>query len=88
MFALHVDHVQEILEIGEGRGIGDVVYHEEGVGAEVGGGPEATVFFLTGGVGEGEIVGSTVNLAGDGVGVFDGGVVSAIILALFLLFEA
>lgn len=81
MFALHVDHIQEIIEVGEGRGVGDVVHHEEGVGAEIRRGPKASVFFLAGGVGQGEIVGSAIDLAGHGVGIFDGGVVSVVVLA-------
>lgn len=35
----HVDHLQEVLQGIEGGGGGDVIDEEEGVGAEVGGGP-------------------------------------------------
>lgn len=37
-------------------GIGDVVDEEEGIRAEIGGGPETAVFFLAGRVGEHEVV--------------------------------
>lgn len=74
--ALLIDHSQEVGKIVEGRGVCDVVDEEEGIGAEVGGGPETTVFFLASGVGEGEVVGAAVYLASDGVGVFDSRIVS------------
>lgn len=74
--ALLINHSQKVGKIVEGGGVCDVVDEEEGIGAEVGGGPETTVFFLAGGVGEGEVVGAAIYLARDGVGVFDGGIVS------------
>jgi hypothetical protein len=60
----------------EGGGVGEVVDEKEGVGGEVGTGPEGAVFFLASGIGQGEVVRETVYGAGDGVGVFDRGVVS------------
>lgn len=45
--------------------VGDVIYEEECVGAQVGRGPEAAVFLLAGGVREGEEVGFPINGAGD-----------------------
>lgn len=69
VLALHGDHGEEIVERIERRGGGDVVNEEEGIGAEVGGGPEAAILFLAGGVGEGKVVRMAVNDAGDGVGV-------------------
>ena len=50
-FFLHGDQVGEVGEVVEGAGRGDVVDEEEGVGAQVGGCPEAAVFFLPRGVG-------------------------------------
>lgn len=55
--------------------IGDVVDEEEGVGAQVGGRPEAAVFFLTGRVGEGEEVGFPIDIASDRIRVLYMGVV-------------
>lgn len=49
------------------RGLRDVVDEEESVGVEVGGGPEAAVFFLAGGVSELEGVGRAVDGTRDGV---------------------
>lgn len=49
--------------------IGDVVDKEEGIRAQVGGCPKATIFFLTGCVGEGEKVGFPINVTGDRVRV-------------------
>ena len=69
MVAFHIDHLEEVFQGVEGGGGGDVVDEEKGIGAEVGGGPQTTIFFLTGGVGEGEEVGLAVDGAGDGVGV-------------------
>ena len=69
MLALHVDHGQEIIECLKRGGRGDVVDEEEGIRAEIGGSPETTIFFLPGGVGEGEVVRLAVNDASDGVGV-------------------
>lgn len=69
MVTFHVDHLQEIFQGVEGRGRGDVVDEEKGVGAEVGGGPEATIFFLAGGVGEGEEVRVAIDGASYRVGV-------------------
>lgn len=54
----------------------DVVDEEEGVGGEVGGGPQTTVFFLPCGVGEVEAVRRAVYRSRHGVGVFDGRVVA------------
>lgn len=71
----HVDEVVEVLERLEAFAGCDVVDHEEGVGAEVGGRPHATVLLLAGGVGQGEVVDGAVDIAGDGVVVLDGGVV-------------
>lgn len=65
MLALHVNHTEEVIKSIEGRGGCDVVDEEEGIGAEVGGSPEAAVFFLTGGIGEMEVVGVAVDGAGD-----------------------
>ena len=56
----------EVVERGFG---GDVVDEEEGIGAEVGGGPETAVLLLAGGVGEGEEVRAAINGAGYGVRV-------------------
>ncbi len=61
-----------MLERVERVGVGDVVDEQEGVGFQVAGGPEAAVFFLAGGVGQGEVVGEAVDDAGDGVGIFCG----------------
>ena len=69
MIAFDVDHLHEVVEGVEGVGSGDVVDEEEGVGFEIGGSPEAAVFFLAGRVGEGEEVGMAVYGAGGGVGV-------------------
>jgi hypothetical protein len=71
-----IDHLHEVFQRVEGRGVRDVVHEEEGVGFEVAGCPEAAVFFLPGGVGEGEEVREAVYGAGYGVGVFNCGVVS------------
>jgi len=76
VLGLNVDHLGVVVERVEGGGIGQVVDEEEGIGAEVGAGPEGAVFFLAGGVGEGEVVGAPVDGAGYRVGVFDCGVVS------------
>lgn len=46
---------------------------------KVGGGPETAVLFLTGSVSEGKEVRKTVDCASDGVGVFDGRVVSRMV---------
>lgn len=67
MLALHVNHAEEVVERIEGRGGCDVVDEEEGIGAEVGGSPEAAVFFLAGGIGEVEVVGAAVDGASDRV---------------------
>lgn len=72
---LHVYQVVEVAELVERVGGGDVVDEEEGVGAEVGGGPHAAVFLLARRVGQGEVVGGAVDAARDAVAVFDGGVV-------------
>lgn len=69
MSTLHLYHLQEVVKGVEGGGSRDVVYEEEGVGFEIRGGPEATIFFLAGRVGEGEEVGPAVYGAGGGVGV-------------------
>lgn len=69
VLTLHVDHGEEVVEGIERRGSGDVVDKQKGIRAEVGGGPETAVFFLTGGVGEGKIVRMAVDDTGDGVGV-------------------
>jgi len=74
-----VNHVHEVVKRIQGRGIGDVVDKEKGVGLKVGGGPETTVLFLTGSVGEGKKVWKAVNCASDGVRVFDGRVVSRMV---------
>ncbi|KAH6606006.1 hypothetical protein Trco_005159 [Trichoderma cornu-damae] len=49
---LHVDELVKVLEGVERVARGDVVDHEEGVGAQVGGGPHAAILLLAGGVGE------------------------------------
>lgn len=69
VLALHVDHGEEIVEGVKRRGGGDVVNEEEGIGAEVGGRPEAAVFFLAGGVGEGEVVRMAIDDARNGIRV-------------------
>lgn len=69
VLALHVDHGEEIVEGIKRRGGGDVVNEEEGIGAEVGGRPEAAVFFLASGVGEGEVVRMAIDDARDGIRV-------------------
>jgi hypothetical protein len=74
-----VNHVHEVVKRIQGRGIGDVVDKEKGVGLKVGGGPEATVLFLTGCVGEGKEVWKAVNCASDGVRVFNSRVVSRMV---------
>jgi hypothetical protein len=74
-----VNHVHEVVKRIQGRGIGDVVDKEKGVGLKVGGGPETAVLFLTGSVGEGKEVWKAVNCASDGVRVFDGRVVSRMV---------
>jgi len=65
-----------VREAVQGRRGGDVVDEEEGVGLEGGAGEETAVFFLAGGVADGEVVGAVVDDAGYSVAVFDGGVVS------------
>jgi hypothetical protein len=73
----------------EGGGVGEVVDEKEGVGGEVGTGPEGAVFFLASGIGQREVIRETVDGAGDGVGVFDCGVVSAgVILEYGELFKS
>ena len=69
MITFHVDHLHKIFESIQGRGSRDVVNEEEGVRFEIRRGPEATVFFLTGRIGEGEEVGLTVYGARGGVRV-------------------
>lgn len=76
--ALHLQQRVEVLELRERAGLRDVVDEQEGVGAQVRRGPQAAVFFLAGGVGDGEGVGLAVDGARDGVGVFDCGVVSGV----------
>lgn len=49
--------------------IGDVVDEQEGVGAQVGCGPEPAIFFLAGRVGKGEEIGFSVDGARNRVGV-------------------
>ena len=46
---------------------------------KVGGGPEATILFLAGSVSEGKEVRKTVDCASDGVGVFDGRIISRMV---------
>jgi len=76
ILSLHGNHTRKVREaVQRGRG-GDVVDEEEGVGLQGGAGEEAAVFFLPGGVADGEVVGAVVDGAGYGVAVFDGGVVS------------
>ena len=72
---LHADQLVEILERVEGIRIRDVVAQQEGIGLQVGRGPEAAVFFLAGGVGQVELVGLAVDGAGHAVRVFDGWIV-------------
>ena len=79
--ALNLNHLVEVLERLQGVRLRDVVDEQEGVGAEVAGGPESAVFFLARRVGEGEGVGDAVDGARDGVGVFDRGVVSAQVMS-------
>lgn len=76
MLSLDVYHFNIIVQGVEGGGIGEIVDEEEGIGRKVRAGPEGTVFFLTSGVGEGEMVGQSIDGAGDRVGVFDGGIVA------------
>ena len=66
---LHVDKLRKVVERIKRVCVCDVVHEQEGIGEKVGGGPKAPVFFLAGGVGEEEEVGSTVDCARDGVGV-------------------
>lgn len=77
IFFLHLNQLVEIVQGSERGLLCDVVDEQKGVGSDVGRGPETAVFFLAGGVGEGERVGGAVDGAGYGVGVFDCGVVSA-----------
>lgn len=67
--AFYINHLHEVIEIVEGRGGGNVVDEQEGIGFEIRGCPEAAVFFLAGGVGEGEEVGLAVYGASGGVGI-------------------
>ena len=61
MVAFHIDHLQEVVEgVKRGRS-GNVVYKEEGVRAEIGCSPQATIFLLAGGIGEREVVRVAVN---------------------------
>ena len=69
VLALHVHHLQEIVQVREGGVIGDVVDEQEGVGAQVGCGPEPAIFFLAGRVGKGEEIGFSVDGARNRVGV-------------------
>ncbi len=69
MLTFHVYHLHKVVQSVEGGGSRDVVDEEEGVGFEIRGSPEAAVFFLAGGVGEGEEVGLAVYGACGGVGV-------------------
>ena len=69
MITFHIDHLEEVVEGVKGTRLGDVVDEEEGIGAEIRGGPEPAVFFLPGGIGEGEEVRFAVYIAGDGIGV-------------------
>lgn len=69
MIAFHIYHLHEVVERLEGGRSRDVVDEEEGIGFEVRSSPEAAVFFLTGGVGEGEEVGLAVYGACGGVGI-------------------
>jgi hypothetical protein len=73
---LDVDHLSVVVQRVKGGRVGQVVDEEEGVGAQVGASPEGAIFFLAGGVGEGEVVGAPVDAAGYRIGVFDCGVVS------------
>lgn len=56
----------------EGRGIGDVVDEEKGVGFEIARGPESPILFLAGGVGKREMVCQAVYDPSYGVGVLYG----------------
>lgn len=49
--------------------MGDVVYHQKSVRFEIGCCPKPAIFFLTGGIGDGEEVIGAVDVAGYGVGV-------------------
>ena len=69
VITLHIDHLHEIFERIQRRGSRDVVDEEEGIRFEIRGGPETTIFFLTGRIGEGEEVGLTVYSARGGVRV-------------------
>jgi hypothetical protein len=71
----HVDEGVEVVEGGEGRERGDVVDEEEGIRGQVGRGPETAVFFLTGRVGQHEVVGVAVDGARYGVRVLWWGLV-------------
>jgi hypothetical protein len=74
-----INHVHKVVKRIQARGIGNVVDEEKGIGLKVGGGPETAVLFLTGSVSEGKEVWKTVDCASDGVGVFDGRVVSRMV---------
>ena len=69
MVAFHIYHLHEIVKCIEGGRGRDIVHQEEGIGFEVGGSPEAAVFFLAGGVGKGEEVRLAVYSACGGVGI-------------------
>jgi hypothetical protein len=69
VLAFHIDHLHKVIERAEGRLIGDVVDEEEGIGAEVGCGPETAVFFLAGGIGQGKKVMLAIDGSGDGIRV-------------------
>lgn len=60
VITFHIDHLHKIFESVQGRRSRDVIDEEEGVRLEIRGGPEATVFFLTGRIGEREEVRLTV----------------------------
>ena len=77
-FLFNVDHVHEVVQRVERRGVGDVVDEEEGIGLQVGCRPETAVFFLARRVGQGQEVGEAINGASDGIRVFNRRVVSAI----------
>ena len=77
VFGLTVDQRRIGRQSVKGVGAGAVVYQQYGVGdAERRAGAELG---LAAGVVEAEIVGETVDIAGDGVGVFAGRIVSAVV---------
>lgn len=76
MLGLNIYHLNIIIQGVEGGWIGKIVDEEEGVRGEVRTSPKGAVLFLTGGIGEGEMVGESIDGAGDRVGVLDGGVIA------------